>query len=132
MTNLVLGPKFFKEVQNHYDSRGEEDAKMCLEKLQLLVTSYVDASQNVMRLKWWNVKCLVWENLIFQDTEVSNADFTKWLQTQHFGDRYVMTTFYFLHNFNARIFFFFLGMTPTCRSMKLRYLWLMKEYYGLQ
>jgi hypothetical protein len=33
MTNLVLGPKFFKEVQNHYDSRGEEDAKMCLEKL---------------------------------------------------------------------------------------------------
>jgi hypothetical protein len=46
---------------------------------------------------------------------------------QHFGDRYVMTTFYFLQNFNARIFFFFLGMTPTGRNMKLRYLWRMKK-----
>jgi hypothetical protein len=33
MIDLTLDPKFLKEVQNHYDSRGEVDAKMCLEKL---------------------------------------------------------------------------------------------------
>ncbi len=84
MTNLVLGPKFLKEVQAHYNSRGEEDAKMCLEKLQLLLTSCVDVTQKVMWLRWWNVKCLVWENFIFQNTEVSNAAVTKWLHKATF------------------------------------------------
>jgi hypothetical protein len=41
----ALGLKFLKEIHNHYDSKGEEKAKMSLEKLQLLVTACVDASQ---------------------------------------------------------------------------------------
>jgi hypothetical protein len=36
MVDPALGLKSFKEIQNHYDSRGEEDAKMTLEKVQIL------------------------------------------------------------------------------------------------
>jgi hypothetical protein len=66
-------------VQNHYDYKGEENVEISLEKLQVLVTSCVDAFQKVMWLTWWNVKHLVQKNLKFPDTKVSNADFIKWL-----------------------------------------------------
>jgi hypothetical protein len=65
VANLTLGPEFLKEVQNRYYFREEEDVEMRLEKLQLLVTSCVDAFQKIMWLKWWNAKCLVQEHLRF-------------------------------------------------------------------
>jgi hypothetical protein len=71
-------------VQNYYDYRGEENVEISLEKLQVLVTSCVDASQKVMWLRWWNVKHLVKKNLKFLDTKVSNVDFIKWLHKATF------------------------------------------------
>jgi hypothetical protein len=56
VANLALGSKFLKEIQNHFDSRVEEDAKMTLEKLQLLAISLVEFTQKVESLKWWNSK----------------------------------------------------------------------------
>jgi hypothetical protein len=47
VADLTLCPKFFKEIHNHYDFRGEEKAEMSLKKLQLLVIAYVNASQKV-------------------------------------------------------------------------------------
>ncbi len=56
VANLALGSKFLKEIQNHFDSRVEEDAKMTLENLQLLAISLVEFTQKVESLKWWNSK----------------------------------------------------------------------------
>jgi hypothetical protein len=37
VVDLALGLEFLKEIHNHYEYKGEKEAKMSLEKLQLLV-----------------------------------------------------------------------------------------------
>jgi hypothetical protein len=84
VANLALGSKFLKETQNHLDSRAEEDAKMTLEKLQLLAISLVECTQKAESLKWWNSKQLVRENLKLHNNNVSKEDFTKCLHKATF------------------------------------------------
>jgi hypothetical protein len=72
LANPTLGFKIFKEIQCHYDSKGNEEVEMKLEKLQLLVTSIVESIQKVIWLKWWNSKCFVKENLRFLALFVKN------------------------------------------------------------
>jgi hypothetical protein len=47
LVDRMLGPKFLKKIQCHYDSKGDENVEMTLEKLHLLVTSIVEPTQKI-------------------------------------------------------------------------------------
>jgi hypothetical protein len=46
--NPVLGLEFLKKIQYRYDWKGDEEAYMMFEKLQLLVTSIVEPTKKVI------------------------------------------------------------------------------------
>ncbi len=56
MVDQALGLEFHKGTYNHCDSKGDEDAKMKLEKLYLLAYSLIEPIQKFEWLKWRNSK----------------------------------------------------------------------------
>ncbi len=74
--NSILGNKFLEQVQMHYDMFSK--LEIIIQKLQMLVTSYVNSKQKVKWLKQWNEPIVAKEATKFPKQEFLNEICAKW------------------------------------------------------